>query len=189
MKTRGLCYYWNSQWVDREGDPIPAGAVVYPDNTYDIPEDASKPANPKDIIGSKKLDVGNVPDSLVIGAAAALLEGALKYGRFSWRQAGVIASIYHAACRRHLTKWWNGQDYDKATRVHHLDSAIASLAILRDAELYNKLTDDRPPCPDPDAMAELVDAAERNIAHLREMFKDANPYQYSIKDTPRHVVK
>lgn len=144
---------------------------------------ATKPSNPKDLIGSRKIDVGLVPFTGILGAARALLEGALKYGRFNWRVAGVRASIYHAALLRHMAKWWNGQDFDKATRVHHLDNAIACLMILRDAELYGKLTDDRPPCPDPDAMARLIDGDESTVSHLKELFKDHSPHQFTIADT------
>src|SRR5579872_2706104 len=128
----------------------------------------SKPSNPKDIIGAAKLDLGAVPDSGIVGAAIAFYEGAVKYGRFNWRIAGVRASIYHAALKRHIAKWWNGQNCDKATRVHHLDNAIACLTILRDAELYGKLTDDRPPCPDPDVLARHIDGLEGMVAHLKD---------------------
>lgn len=142
----------------------------------------TKPSNPKDVIGSRKIDPGLVPDSAIFGLAHALTEGALKYGRYNWRIAGVRASIYHAACRRHLAKWWNGQDADKLTRVHHLDNAMACLALLRDADLYGKLTDDRPPCPNPDAVADLIDQLEIEVKHLREMFKDHDPHQFTIND-------
>jgi len=142
----------------------------------------SKPSNPKDSIGSKKLDMGLVPYTLMVSAALAFLEGALKYGRFNWRIAGVRASIYHGALLRHVAKWWNGQNYDRKTRVHHLDNAIACLTIIRDAELYGKLTDDRPPCPDPDAMAALIDSTEVSVAHLQGMFAGHNPHQYTIDD-------
>lgn len=145
----------------------------------------TKLTNPKDHFGSAKLDMGNVPDTLEISAAAAFLEGALKYGRFNWRIAGVRASIYHGALKRHVKKWWNGQDRDKATRVHHLDNAIACLAIIRDAELYGMLEDDRPPCPDPDAMAELIDRGSDHVGHLKAMFAEHKPKQYTIEDTPR----
>lgn len=145
----------------------------------------TKPTNPKDVIGSRKIDLGNVPDTLVLCAATALYEGALKYGRFNWRVAGVATSIYHAACRRHLAKWWNGQDQDSTTQVHHLDNAIACLAIIRDAEMYGKLKDDRPPCPDPDAMARAIDEAEERVAYLKELFKAHSPHQFTIADTPR----
>jgi Domain of unknown function (DUF5664) len=144
----------------------------------------SKPSNPKDIIGSAKLDMGAVPNSGIVGAAIAFFEGAVKYGRFNWRVAGVRASIYHAALLRHVAKWWNGQNSDSATKVRHLDNAIACLMIIRDAELYGKLTDDRPPCPDPDAMARLIDESAATVAHLRVLFASHNPHQYTIADTP-----
>jgi hypothetical protein len=143
----------------------------------------TKPSNPKDIIGSRKLDLMLVPWSAIVGIAKALFEGAVKYGRFNWRIAGVRASIYISAAKRHMAKWENGQDKDPKTRVHHLDSAMACLAIMRDAELYKMLEDDRPPCPNPDAMADLIDAAEADVAHLRELFADHNPHQYTIADT------
>lgn len=145
---------------------------------------ATKPSNPKDIIGSRKIDFSLVPWTVIVCAAGALLEGALKYGRFNWRISGVRASIYHSALCRHIAKWWNGQDHDKATRVHHLDNAIACLIILRDAELYGKLTDDRPPCPDPDAMARFIDGQEDLVAHLKYLFKEHSPRQFTIADTP-----
>jgi hypothetical protein len=145
----------------------------------------SKPTNPKDIIGSTKIDLGNVPDSMRLHAANAFLEGALKYGRFNWRVAGVRASIYHAALLRHVAKWWNGQDRDPQTRVLHLSNALACIAIILDAEVYGKLNDDRPPSPDPDAMARLIDGQTVNVAFLKAMFQSYNPHQYTIHDTRR----
>lgn len=143
----------------------------------------SKLTNPKDIIGSAKLDMGLVPSTLMVCVAKGFLEGALKYGRYNWRIAGVRASIYHAALLRHVAKWWNGQERDVKTRVHHLDSAIACLGIIRDAELFGQLTDDRPPVPDPDLMAAFIDGSEAEVAHLKELFKNYKPYQYTINDT------
>lgn len=143
----------------------------------------TKLSNPKDHFGSRKVDISLVPFTLIVAAARALLEGALKYGRFNWRICGVRSSIYHSAFQRHVAKWWNGQNHDKKTRVHHLDNAIACLAIIRDAELYGKLNDDRPPCPNPDAMADLIDSCEGDVAFLKELFKDEQPYQYTIADT------
>jgi hypothetical protein len=131
----------------------------------------------------KKSPLSLVPWTLVVCAARALLEGALKYGRFNWRVAGVRASIYLDALKRHIAKWENGQDIDPKSKVHHLDNAIACLTIMRDAMLYGKLEDDRPPCPDPDAMARLIDGDEELVAHLKEEFKDHHPHQWTIKDT------
>jgi hypothetical protein len=142
----------------------------------------TKPSNPKDAIASRKIDLGLVPDTMVICAATAFLEGALKYGRYNWRIAGVSAGVYHAALKRHLAKWWNGQSLDPTTQVHHLDNAMACLAILRDAELYCVLRDDRPPSPDPNVMAAMIDLCEDDVLHLKEVFKDHSPKQFTIGD-------
>ena len=148
-----------------------------------IDSGTTKPSNPKDTIGSRKMPVGLVPDTVMLAAAEGFLEGALKYGRYNWRIAGVRAHIYHDALKRHLAKWWNGQDHAKDTGVHHLASVIACAGILLDAQLYGKLTDDRPPCPNPDAIAEAIDAFERRVAELRDLFKDHSPHQFTIADT------
>jgi hypothetical protein len=148
-------------------------------------EGATKPSNPKDVIGVRKAPLSLVPWTLIVCASRALLEGALKYGRFNWRIAGVRASIYLDALKRHIAKWENGQEIDPMTKVHHLDNAIACLAIMRDAMLYGKMEDDRPPCPDPDAMARMIDGDEASVAHLKELFKAHSPHQFTIADTPR----
>lgn len=147
----------------------------------------TKPSNPKDAIGSRKASFSLVPWTLIWACAHALLEGALKYGRFNWRICGVRASIYLDALKRHIAKWENGQEYDLKTRVHHIDSAIGCLAILRDAMVYGKLEDDRPPCPDPDLMARLIDADEDLGVHLRQEFKDHHPHQFTIADTQENL--
>lgn len=143
----------------------------------------TKPTNPKDLIAGTKIPFGLVPDTARIGLALAFLEGATKYGRFNWRIAGVLASVYRHAMERHMTKWWNGQDIDPVTKVHHLDNLMACCAIIRDAELYGMLKDDRPPAPDRDAMARLVDASGAIVTHLKELFKDSNPRQFVLGDT------
>lgn len=139
----------------------------------------SKPSNPKDAVGSGKLALELVPDTIEAEVALAYLEGALKYGRFNWRVAGVRASIYRAALRRHLMRWWNGEDRDKKTRVKHLASVIACAGILLDAELCGKLTDDRPPSVDMDAVLDV----EEHIAHLKALFKDHAPRHWTIADS------
>lgn len=155
-------------------------------------EGATKPSNsenPKDAIGGRKAPLSLVPWTLVVCAARALLEGALKYGRFNWRMCGVRGSIYLDAIKRHIAKYENGQDADPKTQVHHLDSAIGCLTIMRDAMLYGKFTDDRPPCPDPDAMARLIDGEEEIVAHLKDTFKDHKPHQFTIADTQQYHSK
>lgn len=140
---------------------------------------STKPTNPKDAIGSTKLPVGLVPDVIVAEAAYAFLEGALKYGRFNWRVAGVRASIYNDAMRRHLMAWWNGEDRDPATRVKNLASIIACAGILLDAELCGKLNDDRPPRA---PMRKLIYETDAHGKFLRELFAAHTPKQYTIAD-------
>jgi hypothetical protein len=146
-----------------------------------VTEPSTKPTNPKDIVGSGKLPLELVPDTAGVYMALAFLEGALKYGRFNWRVAGVRASIYAAAARRHLSKWWNGEDCDPATHVHHLASVMACCTIILDADLVGKLTDDRPPKAD---LGKLIDSLDATVGHLKRLYADRDPKQYTIADDP-----
>jgi hypothetical protein len=137
-----------------------------------------KETNPKDFAGSAKLPMDLVPDTIEAEVALAYLEGALKYGRYNWRIAGVRSSIYRSALRRHLAKWWNGENRDQITKVKHLASIIACAGILLDAELCGKLRDDRPPRA---PISRVVDV-EPHIEHLKQLFKNYNPKQYTIAD-------
>ena len=91
-------------------------------------------SNPKDRIGATKLPLTLVPDTLSVFAAMAFAEGASKYGAYNWRIGGARASIYIDAMRRHVAKWWNGEDIDPETGIPHLASAVACLSIILDAE-------------------------------------------------------
>ena len=140
----------------------------------------SKLTNPKDFMGSGKVPFELVPESAVAYMALAFMEGALKYGRFNWRAAGVRASIYYAAMRRHGSKWWNGDDEDPETRVKHLASIMACCAILLDAEVCGKLRDDRPPRA---PVSKQIDRLSGVVSHLKALFKNEDPYQYTIEDS------
>lgn len=135
--------------------------------------------NPKDKIGSTKLPLDVVPDTVGIYAAMAFAEGASKYGAYNWRVAGVRFSIYMAAMRRHQKKLWNGEWADVKTHVPHLASIIACAGIIADAKLCGKLTDDRPPPAD---IPGLIAEAEAVIAHLARLNADKNPHHYTAAD-------
>lgn len=139
----------------------------------------TKESNPKEAFGEVKMALGLLPDTAIVEANLAFLEGALKYGQYNWRIAGVKTSTYNRALRRHLSKWWNGQDRDPLTRVRELASVMACCAIMIDAELCGKLTDDRPPRAD---MERVLKEAGEVAAHLKQLFKDHSPPQY----TERH---
>lgn len=134
-----------------------------------------KESNPKEAIGSIKLNYSLVPDSLVTYACQAYSEGAYKYGAYNWRYAGVKASTYYSALNRHIRKWWNGEDFDPKTKVHHLANAIACLGIILDARVCGKLDDDRPPRID---LNKLIEESEAVTAHLREMNAGLTPPQH-----------
>lgn len=109
----------------------------------------TKDTNPKDAIGSNKWAMSMVPMRVLANVSLAFLEGAIKYGRHNYRIAGVRSSVYVDAAIRHIFRYWEGEDLDAdapaGSGLHHIDKAIASLIVLRDAMLNDMLTDDRPP--------------------------------------------
>jgi len=139
----------------------------------------TKESNPKEAFGEQKMPLGLAPDTAITELNLAFLEGALKYGQYNWRIAGVKASTYNRAMERHRKKWWNGQDRDPTTRVRELASVMACCAILIDAEFCGKLTDDRPPRAD---MERVLREAAAVAAHLKQLFKDHNPPQYTERE-------
>lgn len=145
--------------------------------------EVTKPTNPKDLLGSGRLPLDLVPPGLVFYAAQAFLEGALKYGRYNWRVAGVRASIYKAALSSHLEKWWNGQDTDPVTGVSELGSVAACVAILIDAWMCGKLEDDRPPRMPPGALDALRNGEV--VGKLQALYGDRKPKQYTIADSEK----
>jgi hypothetical protein len=143
--------------------------------------------NPKDAIGQTKLPLDLVPDTAIAELATAFLEGASKYGRFNWRVKGVRASIYVSALKRHLAKWYNGENKDKKTKVNHLASVMACAAIILDAEVCGKLNDDRPPMA---PASEHIDGLADTVKHIAKLFEDENPYQYTIANSqPQNFIE
>jgi hypothetical protein len=140
-----------------------------------------KETNPKDAIGTGKLPMHLIPRTAKAALALAFAEGAMKYGKFNWRVAGVRSSIYLDAIERHLDKFVDGEWSDEETMVPHLASVMACCAIILDADANDKLTDDRPPVSI--ATTEIIDSAQGNLKHLRELFEEYNPHQYTIMDT------
>jgi hypothetical protein len=105
------------------------------------------PPNPKQAYGDKKVPMHTVPPALVIGAARAFGEGAVKYGAFNWRNTKVEAMTYVGAIQRHLAAFVDGEDVDpeSANGKLHLDGIAACVGILLDAYHGGFLIDNRPP--------------------------------------------
>jgi hypothetical protein len=110
-------------------------------------EVGTKPSNPKDSVGIKRVPFSTVPANVTAEVGLAMLEGALKYGRHNYRSIGVRASVYYDAAMRHLARWWEGEDIDPDSGLPHLVKALASLYVVRDSELMGIMVDDRPPSP------------------------------------------
>ena len=108
-----------------------------------------KETNPKDRIGTKKPRFySGLPANVTKEVSIAMMEGAMKYGRHNYRIAGIRASVYVDATIGHLLDYWEGQDIDPDSNLHHITKAIASLYVLRDAQMMNMCEDDRPPKSD-----------------------------------------
>lgn len=120
-----------------EEDRLPYPARNFPPETKDT--------NPKDAIGVSKVPFWVVPWRIIGELSLALLEGALKYGAYNWRVAGVRASVYMSATVRHMADFWEGEDIDPDSGLSHVTKAIASLTVLRDSMLHGNWVDDRPP--------------------------------------------
>lgn len=139
-----------------------------------------KPTNPKDAVGATKLPLDLVPATAIAMASLAHLDGALKYGAWNWRDAGVRSSIYVAAAIRHIQKWNNGEECDKDSGVHHLGHALACLNILVDSMAQGNLNDDRPPSVE---ISRFMDMLTQDVKRLSELHADKTPKHFTIKDT------
>jgi len=142
---------------------------------------STKDSNPKDAIGTRKSPMSALPWRVLWRVGLAMLEGACKYGRHNYRGVGVRASVYFDATQRHIGSWWEGEDIDADSSLHHIDKGIASLVVLRDSILQGNWVDDRPPRA-PTDMAEL----NAHAAMLIDKYAGINPQpkHWTIEDTP-----
>ena len=129
--------------------------VTTVDNTVDKAQAQPMGTNPKDLLGIKKVQLNLVPSSSIIYQALAMEDGAAKYGPSNWRKNRVIASIYIAACMRHLQAWYDaGEECAKDSKKPHLGHALACIGIIVDALETGNLLDDR---PTPGAAARMIE--------------------------------
>jgi hypothetical protein len=151
-----------------------------------VPSAASDPGrtNPKDLIGDKKLALHLLSPIAEAHWVVGQYAGMLKYGAWNWREAGVRASVYISAARRHLAAYLSGEEHDPTDGSHHLGNVMACCAILLEAREIGKLTDDRPPCF---SHRPAYAWAEDRMAQLKVQYADMHPKHYSIADRPPAV--
>lgn len=101
-------------------------------------------SNPKDLLGQTKYPMSLVPSTVLAELALAMFEGSRKYGAYNYRSIDIRMSIYYDAVFRHLISWFEGEDIDPDSGVHHVTKAISSLVVLRDGMINGKVIDDRP---------------------------------------------
>lgn len=135
------------------------------------PDGGFKDTNPKDAVGTAKAPFSTVPAQVIAEVGLAMLEGSLKYGRHNFRSVGVRGSVYYDAALRHLTAWWEGQDFDPDSDLPHIVKAIACLAVLRDSQTQGNWVDDRPPKTPGDWVKDLNNKA----AALLEKYPNPAP--------------
>ena len=158
------------------GPEIRIPVVVKRDWSFDS---TSKATNPKDAVGSDKLPLHLWPETATVMGCLGMLDGMLKYGRSNWRVAGVRASIYIDAVRRHINAYAEGEDLDPDSGMPHLAHALACLAILVDAGAAGMLTDDRQVAG---GYRQLVDSLTPLVAQLKAKHAGKDPYHYTIAD-------
>jgi len=137
------------EWIEAENA---AADMSYEEAAKILPNAVKNPdyfekkdTNPKDAVGTAKVPYSCLSGPVLTEMGLAMMEGARKYGRHNWRQAGIRTSVYYDACLRHLIAWWEGEDIDPDSGVHHVTKAISGLHVLRDAQIRGAVTDDRPP--------------------------------------------
>jgi hypothetical protein len=104
-----------------------------------------KDTNPKQAYGDTKVGLSSVPLGPLYALAAAMSEGGMKYGRHNYRVMGCKHSTYFDAAVGHLVSWFEGEDIDEDSGVHHLIKAAASCLVMYDSILMKNSNDDRPP--------------------------------------------
>jgi hypothetical protein len=137
--------------------------------------------NPKDAIGSTKLPLHLWPETATALGCLGLLDGALKYGRSNFREAGIRSSVYFDAARRHLNAWFEGEDLDPDSGLPHLAHVLATVAIVVDAQAAGKLQDDRQTAG---GYRATVNALTPHVARLKALHADKHPKHYTIADVP-----
>ncbi len=142
-----------------------------------------KSTNPKQAVGSTKLPLHLWPASATATGCLGLLEGKGKYGRSNWRASPVIASIYIDAAKRHLDAWFEGEEFAPDSGVPHLANALASIAIVVDAQAAGTLIDDR---NIEGGYRGLVDKLTPFVKMIQDLHADKSPRHYTIADSQGH---
>lgn len=118
--------------------------------------------NPKDKIGSQKVQLGLFPPAGYLYGALGMQNGAEKYGPYNWREEDkkVQMMTYLNAILRHVMALIDGEDIASDSQLPHLAHIIANGGILADAIEGGFLIDNRPPKGPANKILEKYDRSE-----------------------------
>ena len=98
-----------------------------------------------------KSGVDQIPVEVLLEWGDVFSYGEKKYYRNNWLKGNKFHEFYGSALR-HIFAFWEGQEMDSESGIHHLAHAIWNLAALRYYQLHGLGEDDRPlliePVPD-----------------------------------------
>lgn len=124
--------------------------------------------NPKDVVGRTKASMLLFPPIALVHAVDAMMDGAGKYDPYNWRAKHITTSNYLHAAIRHIIDYWEGQECAPDSLAKHLGHAIATLAIVLDAQAHGCLIDDRPASDGGVAVAKALEQVMKNEAFRKE---------------------
>lgn len=141
-----------------------------------------KASNPKDALGSDKIPFHLWPETASVMGSLGMLEGDLKYGRANWREAGVKASIYVDALRRHVDAWFECEDNAEDSGLHHFCHMLACCGILADAWANGTLVDDRQYTPKKGVWRAFIEKMTPHVPRLKGLHAGKNPKRWTAAD-------
>jgi len=119
--------------------PVPPGSTIE-DMARSLTTDI---ANPKDLAGRSKPQMGLIPVAAMEEIARVMELGAKKYGPYNWRSQPIKNMVYAHAALRHLYAYIGGQTHDPESGRSHLAHVASCAAIVLDAEATGNCIEDR----------------------------------------------
>jgi hypothetical protein len=94
-----------------------------------------------------KPDLSLIPYAAEVAMAQAFMYGSKKYGRYNYCSGHDLSKLI-ASAKRHISKFYAGEDNDNESGVHHLGHAMVNLAmILQELDLGTLIDDRYKPAP------------------------------------------
>lgn len=89
-----------------------------------------------------KPDLSLIPFVAEVAMAQAFMYGSNKYGRYNYCKGHDLSQLI-ASAKRHISKFYAGEDLDSESGIHHLGHAMVNLAMILQEMDLGTLTDDR----------------------------------------------